>query len=103
MTPVTDDKVKTLDVEKYYHQKSKTDLNAGFPLKSVEESEQLENSDITEEHDQPTCSGSICFVSDSIQSGNKRRRQEDSLSNDGDSQSESLSYLIIMFVNMVCF
>ncbi|PON93927.1 cylicin [Trema orientale] len=85
---VTDGKVRKVDDEKYYLQKkSKTVSKARYPLKTVDdESDQLEKSDLTEEQEQPTCSGSICFVSDSTQSSKKRRRQEDSLSNDGDSQ-----------------
>lgn len=41
----------------------------------VVESNQLEKSDITEEHELPTLSDNICYLSDGIQSGTKRKSE----------------------------
>ncbi|KAM6543607.1 hypothetical protein CsatB_008054 [Cannabis sativa] len=70
---------------------SKSAAEEKYPLQKkrktvVDESDLLESSDLTQEHEQPTCSGSVSFVSDSTQSNPKKRRLHESLSNDGDSE-----------------
>ncbi|XP_062098453.1 uncharacterized protein LOC133804306 [Humulus lupulus] len=79
---------KVVVEEKYPQQKKrKTELEGRYLSKAVvDESDQLESSDLTQEHEQPTCSGSVSFVSDSTQSHPKKRRLQESLSNDGDSE-----------------
>lgn len=75
-----DDKTKKLNDEKKNDQrhKSKPYLNAGSPQESVGcKSEQLERSDITEEHDLPSCSGSVSNFLDSVDSSNNKRKRQD--------------------------
>lgn len=74
---VTDEKlVKTKDEKKHCQPGQSADLKAKyFPEQVYKESEQLENSDLTEEHELPTVS-SVCYLSDGTQSSNKRKRQD---------------------------
>lgn len=74
---VTDEKlVKTKDEKKHCQLGQSADLKAKYSPKQVYgESEQLENSDLTEEHELPTVS-SVCYLSDGTQSRNKRKRQD---------------------------
>ena len=87
------DKVEMLADENKYHriEKSKSGLNEAYPKRIIDEdeAERLEKSDLTEEHEQPTCSQCVCYLSDSTQSSNKRKRHNNS-ANARESQSELL-------------
>ncbi|KAF3446805.1 hypothetical protein FNV43_RR11985 [Rhamnella rubrinervis] len=72
----TDDKVKKLDDKKYFPlEKNGANREGAYPRKGIrDEAEQVEKSDVTEEHDQPTCFESSRYFSDSTQSSDKRKR-----------------------------
>jgi hypothetical protein len=82
------DKVKKLDDKKYFPlEKNSANPEGGYPGKGIrDEAEQVEKSDVTEEHDQATCFESSRYLSDSTQSSDKRKRPLSS-SNDNETQS----------------
>ncbi|KAM1387855.1 hypothetical protein ACFX2I_016047 [Malus domestica] len=58
----------------FQQEKGKVEANGWF-IKNVEdEGNKLEKSDITEEHDLPSCAENNCYLSDGNQGGNKRKR-----------------------------
>lgn len=71
----TDDKVKKLDDHKYSQlEKKSANPDERYPSKGItDEAEQLEKSDVTEEHDQAICFDSSRYLSDSTQSSDRKR------------------------------
>lgn len=92
----TDDKVKKLDDKKYFpSENNSAHLEGGYPRKgNIDEAEQVEKSDLTEEHDQAICFESSRYFSDSTQSSEKRKRPL-SECNGNQTQSELNLYSLV--------
>lgn len=72
----------------------------GKSLLPKERDDEAERSGLTEEHEQPVCSQSLCDLSDGTQS--KRNRKLDHMaSNDGKSPGELV--LIFSLIGIVCW
>lgn len=85
--------VTDVKVRKVEDGKIKAGSTAKFSLKRVDdESDQLEKSDLSEEHGQPTFSGSICHLSDCCTQSSKKRNRQDSSFNG--SESERVTFRI---------
>lgn len=58
----------------FQQEKGKAEANGWFVKNGEDEGNKLEKSDITEEHELPSCAENNCYLSDGNQGGNKRKR-----------------------------